>query len=313
MKIYYTLILIAIISFSQSGNCQTPSSFNLLEYPYDVKNITILNDFNVAYVDEGKGKETILFIHGLGSYLPAWKKNIEGLKDSYRCIAIDLPGYGKSSKSQVVGDINFYSDVVKDFIKQKKLKNIILAGHSMGGQIALTVSIQSPELVDKLILVDPAGFERFSKSQKEWFKKVMKPELIKNTSEVNIRSNIEKNFYKFPKDAEFMVYDRVAMRDAKDFGLYCNVIVQSVIGMLDQPVYDSLETISQETLIFFGENDNLIPNKFLNPVTTKDIALKGAEKIRNSKLLMVPEAGHFMMFEQSDFFNKEVDFFLHKE
>jgi len=313
MKIYFSLILIALISCSQSISCQSISSFDDLNYPYNVKNITILNNINVAYVEEGKGKETILFIHGLGSYLPAWKKNIEELKNYYRCIAIDLPGYGKSSKSSISADMTFYSDVVKGIIKKKKLKNVILAGHSMGGQIALTLAIQSPETVKKLILVDPAGFERFSESQKEWFKGFLKPELIKNTSKVIIKSNIEKNFYKFPKDAEFMITDRIAMRDAKEFDNYCEVIVRSIKGMLDQPVFNRLNTISQETLIFFGENDNLIPNKFLNPVTTNKIALDGTEKIKNSKLLMVPEVGHFMMFEQSNYFNKEVKIFLDKE
>jgi pimeloyl-ACP methyl ester carboxylesterase len=71
-----------------------------------------------------------------------------------------------------------------------------------------------------------------------------------------------------------------------------------------------LEQISQPTLIFFGENDNLIPNRYLNPGRTVDIAKFGASKIKNSKLVMVPKCGHFMMFEKYETFNREVSEFL---
>ncbi|MBZ0243550.1 MAG: alpha/beta hydrolase, partial [Bacteroidales bacterium] len=70
------------------------ASFDDIPYPFELHKVQLSNEVNLAYVDEGTGKETIIFIHGLGSYLPAWKKNIEVLRNDYRCIAIDLPGYG---------------------------------------------------------------------------------------------------------------------------------------------------------------------------------------------------------------------------
>jgi len=80
-----------------------------IEYPYEVKKVELFNDIELAYVDEGKGDQTIIFIHGLGSYLPAWKNNIEGLMSDYRCIAIDLPGYGYSSKGKYEGSMTFFA------------------------------------------------------------------------------------------------------------------------------------------------------------------------------------------------------------
>jgi pimeloyl-ACP methyl ester carboxylesterase len=107
-----------------------------------------------------------------------------------------------------------------------------------------------------------------------------------------------------------MITDRLRMRTADDFNAYCYAVVQSVNGMVDNPVIDYLENIKVPTLILFGENDNLIPNRFLNPGPTEAIAKFGASKIKDSKLVMVPKCGHFMMFEKSEVFNKEVKEFL---
>ena len=113
-----------------------------------------------------------------------------------------------------------------------------------------------------------------------------------------------------PEEAEFMITDRIAMRNAKDFDHYCYAVVQSVHGMVDQPVIDKLDKIKQPTLIFFGENDNLIPNRYLNPGKTETIAQYGADKIPNSELVMVPKCGHFMQFEHPGVFNEKVKGFL---
>ena len=66
-----------------------------LNYKHPVKKVKLpASGYTIAYTDEGRGEKTIIFIHGLGSYLQAWIKNVEDLKKDYRCISIDLPGYG---------------------------------------------------------------------------------------------------------------------------------------------------------------------------------------------------------------------------
>jgi len=285
-------------------------SFEDIQYPYHSKKITLPDGVSISYVEEGTGPETIIFIHGLGSYLPAWKKNIEGLKSQFRCIAIDLPGYGKSSKDPHSGLMSYYADEVMKFAEAMGLKEFTLAGHSMGGQISIVAGIMNPDKVKKLILVDPAGFERFTEGQKQWFRDIMTFEGVKLTTPEQIQNNLASNFYNVPTDAEFMITDRIAMRSASDFDAYCYAVVQSVKGMVNEPVIDHLEQITQPVLLFFGENDNLIPNRFLNPGFTAKIANFGASKIKNNKLILVPKCGHFMMFEHPDVFNENVITFM---
>ena len=308
-SIYTNFVIILIIMSS----CSTPykaipnlGSMDEMKYKVEVSKIHLpQSGYDIAYTDDGKGKETIIFIHGLGSYSQAWIKNVESLKANYRCIAIDLPGYGKSSKQPHSGLMTFYAGIINELVKELKLEKVYLAGHSMGGQISITTHLTYPEIVKGLILVDPAGFESFNKGQRQWFKNVMTVDGVRLTMPEAIQNNLATNFYRQPADAEFMITDRIAWRTAKDFNAYCYAVVQSVAGMVDNPVLDYLQDIKVPTLIFFGENDNLIPNRYLNPGRTVDIAKNGADKIPGSKLIIVPKCGHFMMFEKPEVFNSE--------
>jgi len=300
------------------NSCSTPykaianlKSMDEMQYLHAVKKVHLpQSGYDIAYTDEGKGEQTIIFIHGLGSYLQAWNKNVEGLKSNYRCISVDLPGYGKSSKKPHSGLMTFYAGVVNELVKELHLSKVYLAGHSMGGQISITTSLFYPDIVKGLILVDPAGFEPFDKGQRQWFRNIMTLDGVRLTTPEAIQNNLATNFYKLPEDAEFMITDRIAMRTAIDFNDYCYAVVQSVSGMIDNPILNYLQDIKVPTLIFFGENDNLIPNRYLNPGKTVDIAKSGAAKITGSKLIMVPKCGHFMMFEKPDVFNKELMNFM---
>ncbi len=102
-KIIIVLSLIWIATACSPYGNLTKMEYDELQYPFDVKKITLNDGRVMAYMDEGSSKEVIIFIHGLGSYSPAWMKNIAELKNTYRCIAVDLPGYGKSSKEILCG------------------------------------------------------------------------------------------------------------------------------------------------------------------------------------------------------------------
>ena len=304
------ILLLVTACTAPYKNLTKINSMNELKYDYAVHYADLSGDIKLAYVDEGKGKETILMIHGLGSYLPAWKKNISELSKYYRVIAVDLPGYGKSSKLPHSGLMSFYAGVIAEFIQKLNLGPVNLAGHSMGGQISMVLALEKPELVKRLILVDPAGFEAFTAGQRNWFKDVMTPNLVRLTTVDAIETNLASNFYRMPDDARFMIEDRIAMRDASDFEAYCLAVARSVHGMVEEPVLEKLTRIKTPTLIFFGENDMLIPNRSLNPGFTSKLANTGAGLIKGSKLVMVPKCGHFMMFEKPDVFNTETRSFI---
>jgi pimeloyl-ACP methyl ester carboxylesterase len=295
-------------------NCIKPLSiqknfeFSDLRYPFPVEYLSMGRKMQIAYVDEGRGQETLLFIHGLGSYLPAWAKIIKLLKPYYRCIALDLPGYGKSSKGLFPISIKYYSEVLVNFIQQLGLKKVILCGHSMGGQIAMHFTFRYPQLVKELVLVAPAGFEHFTASDRLWYNRNIAALTINLTAASQIRKNIELNFFRMPEDAEQMIRDRIMLRNASDFPLYCRAVSYSILSMIEQPVRHLIPSILHNTYIIFGENDNLIPNTYLSAKSTISVALEGKNLFPNAELRILEACGHFAMFEKPE----EVSSFIYQ-
>lgn len=207
--------------------------------------------------------------------------------------------------------MTFFADAINQFAEALNLEEIVLAGHSMGGQIAIVAALKYPDLVQKLILVAPAGIETFSEGEKEWFRNALTAKGVMLSTLQEIETNIGMNFYKMPKDSFFMVRDRYAMTGAGDeFLWYCNIIPKCVRGMVDQPVIRDLPKITQPTLTVFGDSDALIPNRFLHGGRPSSIAAKAEELIPNNRSVVIKKAGHFVMFEKADEVNGVISEFL---
>ncbi len=312
-KLFLVIIMaIGLMSCSTSSFYHLePKEFDEIDYGFDVKKIKVKN-INVAVVDEGKGETTLLLVHGLGSYAKGWSKNIPVLSKKYRVIAVDLPGYGKSDKEAYQYSLSFYADVLTELLTEMGVKKAVFVGHSMGGQISMITSLKYPERVEKLVLISPAGFERFTNGEGQWLTDVMTVDLVHDTRIRDIDMNLRSNFYETPDDALFMVTDRIMIRGAKDFEKYCYAVSKNVGAMINEPMWDKLDQISQPTLILFGENDQLIPNRFLHGGYTKDVAAIGMKKIPNNTGKVFPECGHFVQFEKADETNKAIMEFLDK-
>jgi pimeloyl-ACP methyl ester carboxylesterase len=285
--------------------------FPELEYLFPYKTVLLNNKTEIAYRDEGDGNNVLLFVHGLASYIPAWNKNIPHLKDKFRCIAIDLPGYGKSSAGIFPGTMSFYAEVIKDFISVLGLKDVILVGHSMGGQICLSTTIKYPRLVNKLVLLGSAGIETYSSKQVREIKEINTVEAFAQSREERIRISFASNFYKAPADIEFMIKDRLDMRGWKNFDKYCRVVINSLHGLLDEPVFDRLCMIKQPVLVVYGRNDRFIPNVYVQKkLKIEDVAELAEKNISNSEVHILDECGHFLQWEKADVNNTLIESFV---
>ncbi len=106
----------------------------------------------VHYVDEGEG-ETLLFLHGNPSWSFQWRDLIHGLRDSYRCVALDFPGFGMS---EAPAGFSFTareeSRVLEEFMDRLGLRDVTLVMQDWGGPIGMGLAERRPELVRRLIL-----------------------------------------------------------------------------------------------------------------------------------------------------------------
>ena len=112
-----------------------------------------------------------------------------------------------------------------------------------------------------------------------------------------------------PATAQALINDRIQLKQCAGFMDYCQQITAGVKGMLTHPVQTELSSITQPTLIVFGKEDALIPNKLLHPkATIESIANIGTAIPKQQTVFL--QAGHLVQFEQADAFNQSVLTFL---
>lgn len=287
---------------------------NLLKpYKYPLKKIRVKGRTEFAYVDVGdpKNKEVLIFIHGLNGYIPIWDKTIEDLSKDYRCIAIDLPGYGRSEKGELPINIIFYADLLVRFLDGINVREAYLVGHSMGGQVAVNLALRYANRFKKLMLISPTGIEPFTQNERQAFYDNVNKNVTKEKSDDILRADFVRLFYKMPSEAEFMLRDRIVMRRATDYDDYCHAVARSIVGMVELPTWDMLEGLSQPTLLIFGKNDKLIPNQFFHVMQKpQDIAEYGKSKIRKCIVQMIDRCGHLAQWDNPDAVNQTIRDFL---
>jgi len=279
-------------------------------YPYPIHKTKLDNGCEIAYMDEGKGSKTLVFIHGLALYAPSWRKNIAYLKQYYRCIAIDLPGNGLSSKGDYPYSIKFFSACIYEFIKKNNLKNVCLVGHSMGGQIAATTIINHPGCATELILCAPAGFEIFSGFEKSLYHSSLHLFDFFSSEEHSLKKTIQSSFFHRTSQGDDMADELAILMRAYPVNKYKVMIESCIKGMLDEPVFENLYLIKQHCLVLFGERDALIPNKFIHPISTKKLAEDATKRIPDCKLVMIPQCGHLLQIEKEKEVNHDIHDFL---
>jgi pimeloyl-ACP methyl ester carboxylesterase len=106
-------------------------------------------------VRAGAGTPVIL-LHGYGESLLAWQMVFDPLARGADVIALDLPGFGLSSKPASGYTAGSMATVVAAFLDQLGLRRVVLVGHSLGGVVATALAVRDPSRVLAMVLIDPA-------------------------------------------------------------------------------------------------------------------------------------------------------------
>jgi pimeloyl-ACP methyl ester carboxylesterase len=121
-----------------------------------------LNDHEIHYLKGGSGPPVVL-LHGGASDSNDWIQTINGLADRYSFYAPDLIGFGQSTRYKEGYYLSDFSDFALEFIDKLQLKDVVLVGHSFGARICVDITLQRPDNVRKLVLVDAAGLGKVSR------------------------------------------------------------------------------------------------------------------------------------------------------
>jgi pimeloyl-ACP methyl ester carboxylesterase len=247
----------------------------------------------IHYVEAGSGP-TVILLHGLGGSSQVWQLNIAALAEKYHVVVPDQIGFGKSDKPLVNYRIRTYVDFLDQFCKQLRIERASLVGNSMGGWIAAAFTAAFPDRVDKLMLVDAAGYKPPKDLDTRTFYG------LNPTTREGMKVLVAKVFYNKLFLTDAAIDQSIAVRLAAGDGYTINSITESIIRGEDF-LDDAVKTIKRPTLLIWGRQDGLVPlaeGEHFN----RDIA--------GSKLVVFDQCGHMPQIEKPAEFNAAVLKFL---
>lgn len=241
-------------------------------------------DLNIERYGTG---ERILFVHGSGLNNRIWDRMLDYLISSFDVALIDLPGHGRSSGSGC-DSIEDYRDAIFYAISDSDLKGCYMAGHSLGGAIAMSFAARYPHVIKGLILLGTGARLR------------VLPQILEGV--LNDREKTLKEII------------RLAFSDKADKGLmeiHYNETLKCPEGIIYRDfcacdrfnIMDKLGLIELPTLIICGKDDKLTPPKYSEYLKAH---------IKASELVIIEEAGHMLMLEKPEEVATAIKKFIYK-
>lgn len=282
-----------------------------LELPGVAKTYAMTATPRVTFVElNPEGERAMIFVHGLGSYLKFWRYQLDAFaQDGWHVVAIDMVGYGKSSKEgSFPYTMEAMADVVREVSQSLQLDKPVLVGHSMGGQTSSSYAIRYPSEVSALVLTAPAGFETFSRAEQAWFKSVFTTTLVKGQTEPGIWVSVRRNnFFTWKDDYEWLIEERVRLAQASTFDQYAYAQVKSVQGLTETAfIRANVDKIEVPVLVIHGDQDRLIPNPFLHGGESRDLMKAATDKMKDGTLVTLEDCGHMVQMDCAEAYNREV-------
>jgi haloalkane dehalogenase len=128
-------------------------------YPF-APNYAEAGGLRLHFVDEGEG-DPVVFLHGEPTWSYLWRKVLPPVRDAgFRCIAPDLPGFGRSDKPTDVGWYSYdrHAEAAGALLEQLDLRDITFVVHDWGGPVGLRLAVDHPERVARLVILDTGLF-----------------------------------------------------------------------------------------------------------------------------------------------------------
>jgi 3-oxoadipate enol-lactonase len=252
-----------------------------------------IHGVDLYYEITGNGSPVVL-IHGLGSSLLDWENQVPSISAQYQVIAFDLRGYGRSARHTGPYTINQFTKDTAGLIKSLGPAPVHVVGLSLGGMVALQLSLDYPELVNKLVIVNSLPEVKLSSFRARW--------------EIGLRFLLTRLFGMritglvlsrrvFPNPQQRDLRKKFAARWA---GNDPQVYMSSVRGLLGWSVQERLSSIPCPTLVVAGEKDFL-------PLAEKEHFTKN---IPEAEMAVITGSGHASPVDHPEEFNRIVLEFL---
>lgn len=227
----------------------------------------------------------VLFCHGSGGGHHHWLYQLKGLAEICNPVAVDLPGHGRSG-GKPAENINEYADWLYQISRSLDLEFPLIAGHSMGGAVALTMGLRHRSFIRGLILLGSGCRLR------------VLPAFLESLQAGQIPAELIDYLYSPNAPEELLRAGKMELEQTDPAVYYADL---KACNNFD--ITENLADISLPTLIICGSEDRLTPPKYSRFMK---------DKIPHSTLQIIPGAGHMVMLEQPDKVNTVIARFVNE-
>lgn len=246
----------------------------------------------IHYKEYGSG-EPVLLLHGFCETHFVWDHIARDISDSFHIIAIDLPGFGKSTSLVTPFTIAAVAEQILAFLKEKNIQAVSVIGHSLGGYVTLAMAKLAPKNIKSFGLFQSTAFADSDE------KKLSRNKVIEFVEAHGVQPFIESfipPLFHNPTNPHIPEIVKLALTTPKD------TLIAYTQAMRDRP--DNTRILSDfqgKILLIGGENDTVIP---------KDAIIKQAKMVHNATTIFYPNTGHMAMFEVPEKVTRDLRNFL---
>lgn len=282
-------LALALFAISVAASAQTTAA-----QPDIADKYATVYGVKIHYQEAGSGPAVIL-LHGLGGDLSNWAQTIGPLSKKYRVIVPDQIGFGRSDKPMINYRVGTLVDFLDGFYKELKLDRASLVGNSLGGWTAAAYTLAHPEKVERLVLIDAAGFaitgdidprvlNGLNPSTRDAIKQVMSLVFY------------NKQIYASDAAVDLLFTRKMTAGDSYTIQRFIDSITRG------EDVLDNrLGAVKQPTLIIWGREDGL---------TALAMGERFKKEIQGSELVVFDKCGHVPQLEKAADFNAALMKFL---
>lgn len=257
-----------------------------------------INGLNV--IESGPtDKQAMVFVHAFPLSHKMWDGQVEYFKNNYRVITYDTRGFGESYEDNGYYTIESHADDLFSIIDELKISKPIVLGLSMGGYILLRATERGQDMLNAVVLCDTRAEADTNESKLNRAKQIKqiraggRNDFLKAFANLLLGESTKKDQDK----TSVVKVVRAIMDEQKDPAIEGALLTLS--SRADKT--DFLEKIHIPVLIIVGQEDKLTP---------PDLSVSMNKKIANSKLSLIPQAGHLSNIENPQAFNKSVEEFI---
>lgn len=250
------------------------------------------NKVEINYYHQGQGGITLLFLHGWCINSTYWENQLSHFSNNYNVYALDLPGFGKSTAKRENWTIEEYAKDINEFIETLDLKNIVIVGHSMAGEIMIQAALSKNPNIIGLI-----GVDNFKHVDVEF-----SPEEMEQMSGMlnMLKQDFKNTVFKFAEKWLLLpsTPSEVKKRIKNDFPTVNPIVGEATLVNLIQfsGLTPAILEKQEHKLYLINSDANL----------TNEIGLKNRCK-HGYEIKTIHSTGHYPMIEKPDEFNQLLD------